>query len=180
MPAPHRPSSRHGVTRERCPQNVTPPRIAVVPQSTGRDRRRDPRPVGARPSRSGCGRVRGRHAGPVRHRRRWRSARRGALQPADDRPAGPRVGVGESGHRHNRWRDEEGGRWRNADGGGSALPGSRAATRTTAAPPRIRPGLPARLPAVSDGESRFLTVSAVFCSSVHPMNTVSIGVSAYL
>ena len=38
--------------------------------------------------------------------------------------------------------------------------------------------LPARLPAVSDGESPILTVSAVFCSPVHPINTESIGVFA--
>ena len=47
-----------------------------------------------------------------------------------------------------------------ADRGGAAfLPGSRAAARAMAAPPRIRPGLPA---------GRFLTVSAVFCLSGSP------------
>lgn len=46
-----------GATRGRCPQ--TPPRIAVVPRSAGRDRRRDTPRIRPRRARPGHRRVRG-------------------------------------------------------------------------------------------------------------------------
>ena len=57
-----------------------------------------------------------------------------------------------------------------------AARGSSSWSSATAAAPQIRLGLPAVLPAVSDGESPFLTVSAVSCSSVYPMNPGFIGI----
>ena len=53
------------------------------------------------------------------------------------------------------------------DSGNPAFAGLAGRYEHDGRPARIRP----ELPAVSHGKSPFLTASAVFCSSVHPMNT---------